>query len=411
MGFLLSIVFCILAISIAYTCIGRVVIRCAHLKNYYPFLVFTLVIWLANIFHRAVIWLPKSYGKVSFDGHGHERVARRVAESLSNGSLSLLDIGVFSNEGYRNFLGVFYWLTDASIIATYVIHGIIAYIALLFILESISIVTERKLPLWALVVVMLLPSAIIFTPWNMKEAPALFGISLILRFVVICDFYGKEHSAALLTGIGAFVLLLLRPQVALAWLLAAGLGIGFGRHRNKNILLMLASIILSYFIVVLVGEQLAPGLLGKIQEEGLINAIDKMTDHGESYGGSVIYRHTTPVPVISGLVFSMFEPNPTYWGSPTFAIVGLEAWVVSVFGIWNWINTRNRLKIILSPTGLTCLLVVLGLAFYFGYMYNMGLMVRQRLQIMPALIMLAVIPLRKHETSTTIPRINAPKPC
>jgi len=128
-----------------------------------------------------------------------------------------------------------------------------------------------------------------------------------------------------------------------------------------------------------------------------------MTDQGEAYGGSVIYRHTTPIPVVSGLIFTMFEPNPIYWGSPTFAIVGLEAWVVSVLGIWNWVNSRNRLNIIFTPTGITCLLVLLGLAFYLGYMYNMGLMVRQRLQIMPALIMLAILPLGRRRIAVTGP--------
>lgn len=388
--------------------IGRVTARTRNLSRWSLFIYLSFFFWIGLTLHRALIWLPNS-GGVSFDGHIHEQLARGIAKQLQLGLLSFSDLPLFSNEGYRALLGVFYYLTDAPIVVTYCLHAFFAFLGLLFLLETAAILMATRIPLWIPAFIMFFPSALIFTPWNMKEGPVLFSICYLLRVVVNYETGCSRRVSFLSTCLAVLPMIFLRPQIAIAWLGAAAIGITFGNRnvsRAPAILAALAGVyILGFFVI----DKVAPGLLDQIRRDGLTSTLDRMTDHAESYGGSSISRLTSPIPVVSGLLFAMFEPNPTYWRNPMFAIVGVECWFLSLAGLYNWFKTSLRIKQLFCPIGITCVLALLGLAFYLGYMYNMGLMVRQRLQLFPAMFLIAILPLRQsHQVlSTHQPRRNS----
>ncbi len=73
-------------------------------------------------------------------------------------------------------------------------------------------------------------------------------------------------------------------------------------------------------------------------------------------------------------------------------LAGLEIWILSFVGAIGWLFQRDRWKLLVTPFVTTLLVATFLIAFEFSYMYNMGLLVRQRLQILPAVLCLAVLP-------------------
>lgn len=351
-----------------------------------------LCIWVLNTFHRAAIWIPALNGRGGYDGTGHDRLAHAVAADLSSGSISVLDLEFLSNDGYRNFLGVFYALTEAPSFVAIAIHGMMAYCGLLFVLEAIAIATNvTRIPNWLITYTLFLPSAHIFTPWLLKEAPALWGIGLLLRFGVAPNMWMQSIPASLLTLLGAAAVFCMRPHIGGAWLIAVAVGHFAPLKRPGN---AMASTLVGFFVFALtmsVADRIAPGFSSSAEEKGVINTLGKMTDH--AMGGSAIYRETTPVPFLNGLIFILFEPNPLYWANFNFAIVGVEAWFITLAILFQWKKVPDKARLLMTPPAIMCIVAILSIGFYLGYMYNLGLMVRQRLQVMPALILLAGLPL------------------
>lgn len=393
----MEIIFGLVAVvAIMFWClriVDAVCFRNIALQPHRNWIVVSLFVWCVVTGHRAGVWIPSLGGVGGYDGTGHEKIARNVAEQLNSGTVSLTEMDFLSNEGYRNLLGLFYALTAAPNFLACAFHAMLAFCGLLFTLEAVAIATKQaRIPWWFAAYVMLLPTALIFTPCILKEAPALWGIGVLIRFGVSPEHYLKNLTSIITVGLGALTVFLMRPHIGGAWMVAVAASHSISFKKPVFTLVALAGAFGGYLLTMATAEMVTPGFSDKVNDVGLVETLDEMTDHAQ--GGSAIYRETTPVPFLNGLIFVFLEPNPLYWGNPNYAIVGIEVWFLTIVLIWNWSKMPNKIRLLASPNGLLCIFAILALSFYLGYMYNMGLMVRQRLQVMPALILLASLPLR-----------------
>ncbi len=371
---------------------SRICQRTPAMANSRSLLNGALCVWVLNTFHRAAIWIPALNGRGGYDGTGHDQLAHAVSADLSSGKTSIFHLEFLGNDGYRNFLGVFYALTEAPSFVAIAIHGMMAYCGLLFILEAVAIASSAaRIPKWLIAYTLFLPSAHIFTPWLLKEAPVLWGIGLLLRFGVAPKVWMRSIHASLLTLVGVLVVFCMRPHIGGAWLIAVAVG-HFAPLKRPDVATAstLAGLVV-FAVTMSVADRIAPGFSSNAEEKGVIDTLDQMTDH--AMGGSAVYRETTPLPFLNGLIFVLFEPNPLYWANLNYAIVGIEAWFITLAILYQWWKVPEKVRLLMTPPAVICVVAVLSIAFYLGYMYNLGLMVRQRLQVMPAMILLAGLPL------------------
>ncbi len=373
--------------------INAMIARVPLLASSRQLIYFAFVVWVAVTIHRAAIWIPSFKGVGGYDGTSHDRVAHEIARGLTSGRLSIFDLSILSNAGYRNALGTFYALTNLPSFAVVAIHAMMAFFGLLFILEAVCRLIARPVPGWLVLYTLLLPSAIIFTPWLLKEGPILWGIGLLLRFSISPTSYLRLSFDSFVLLLGALTVFLLRPHIGGAWVIAIAAG-HFTPGRRPGFALISMTVGLLFFgLTIAAAEWLRPGFLASAEQIGVVDTLDRMTDHAR--GGSAIYREATPIPFLNGVLFIMFEPNPLTWGKWTYAIVGLEAWFISVMMIIAWSGSTQKVKMLFSPPAIISIVAILAIGFYLGYMYNMGLMVRQRLQVLPAIIVLTALPLRR----------------
>jgi hypothetical protein len=116
---------------------------------------------------------------------------------------------------------------------------------------------------------------------------------------------------------------------------------------------------------------------------------------GQVGGGSAIeYETSGPIFFVSGFVSLFFRPFPWQLGSLRMVLAFLDTWVTTalLLGSIIWmIKPEGRYSLKLPEVQVAILASIL-FCIFFSYLPNEGLMVRQRVQAVPALLTLVVLP-------------------
>jgi hypothetical protein len=358
--------------------------------------------WHRRAYFRlaALIWCAMPIAKVCYidqlvpptDGLGHEMIAREIADLLTDGRYAEA-AGYFAvgNNAYRALLGVFYAITAAPEIVTYSINGALGFMGLLALLDVLCRHSNcRRLPLSAVLTVSLLPSGLIWTTANLKEGAMLWGICMMLYLTVPTASLGPRPRR-LLPILGFLTVGVLRPHIAVAWLGAIGAGAAVDKGR---IGLLFGSAAAGLVGFVLIGY-LAPDLFATAMKDGVTTTLSDRYNtlaSNDRVNGAALTGNN-PIPVVSGLSLLMFRPWPLEVDGLSELLVGVEMWGLAVIGFWNWKSIRGRRRLLLRPALITQFAVLLAFGYFFTYMYNMGLAVRQRLMCLPAILFIYFYPL------------------
>jgi hypothetical protein len=116
---------------------------------------------------------------------------------------------------------------------------------------------------------------------------------------------------------------------------------------------------------------------------------------GQVGGGSTIeYGPSGPIFFVSGFVALFFRPFPWQLGSLRMILAFFDTWVTTalLLGSIIWmIKPEGRYSLKLSEVQVAIVASIL-FCIFFSYLPNDGLMVRQRVQVVPALLTLVVLP-------------------
>ena len=107
-------------------------------------------------------------------------------------------------------------------------------------------------------------------------------------------------------------------------------------------------------------------------------------------GGSAIEYTEVQIPVLSGAVALFLRPFPWEIRSSAMLATTIEIYILTLLLlviVLRWYG-RLMLQILKRPEILMPVLVCLLFAFMYTYMGNLGLLARQRLQAMPAILLL-----------------------
>lgn len=347
----------------------------------------------------SMLWCLMALAKVAFiddiippgDGRTHEYIARIVADHLNKGELNhaLWHIGG-RNDGYRFILGMFYALTGAPEGVVYGINGALAFWGLLSVVEILCRTTRcRRIPNWLLLMLMMSPTAVFWTTANLKEGGMVWGIGMMLRLGLRTNVAGPRQSM-FMPILGLCVAGFLRPHIAAAWLAGLMMGVAVRQMKLSVAFTAAAGVLAAMFAL----QIFVPSLFESLTQEGVVSTLESKFVDREQFGGSKIeFLFGTPTPVLDGLVMIAFRPFPHEAFNFSSLMSGVEVWCLSLITIYGWFKVRNKVRLLLHPLVMTHAAAIIALAFYFSYLYNMGLMVRQRLQVFPGMLTLAAIPI------------------
>lgn len=253
-----------------------------------------------------------------------------------------------------------------------------------------------------LLVAIFFPSTVFWTSGNMKEGLTYWGICMMYSAA-----FSTSKDANLVTPsliVGTLVCGFMRPHMAFAWLIAIGAVTMFSRGRRLYALIALAALPLLFAKM----ESLAQYDLSTLDK-----TMETLRIHGESLrrmGGAV---QTGPqIPVISGLLATFFRPFIWESRSVFMAVCALEIWTVTITTIRGWLGLvrAERNFLLRTPAVRVALFAVLIVSVLFSYLPNDGLLARQRVQIVPALMILMIMPLGARSYLRNMRRIASAGP-
>jgi len=249
----------------------------------------------------------------------------------------------------------------------------------------------------------------------MKEGAALWGICMMMRFTLI---YLPSHKGKpqVLATIGFFTIALLRPQVAILWMAGIACGTLARQLKVKMVVTCLVGMVAAIFLI----QQLAPGILETIGQKGLVATAEdeyqKRVGKNEAGGGAAItFASGRPTPVVSGLILILARPFPTEARNLVGYAASAETWVILCIMVSYWLMVKDKGLVLRHPFTFSILGTLFGFSFFFSYMYNMGLMVRQRLMAYPLILALMAIPalaeiVRKNYQKAQKSKLTPPPP-
>jgi hypothetical protein len=238
---------------------------------------------------------------------------------------------------------------------------------------------------WMLLVVIFFPSAVFWTSGNMKEGLTYWGICLMVSAALNTKSRENLLNASLMAGV--VVTGFMRPHICFAWLIAICSVTFFKKGQRIYSLIALAALPLLFFKM----QELA-----KHDFSTLDTTVNYLQSHGEGLrqsGGSVQKGPT--IPIITGLLAVFFRPFP--WEARSFfmAVCALEIWTLTLtmFKAWFSLTWSERRVAWKMPEIRIALFAILITSVLFTYLPNDGLLARQRIQIVPAILIITIIPL------------------
>lgn len=380
---------------------ASMVIRTARLCSrhcvLYPhlgFLLFLAAVWWAMPAAK-VLWidhLAPPLDAIQHEDHGHGTASLlgqfRFAEALET-----FEPG---NPAYQFLLGVFYACTDAPEYAVYMFNSWLAFCGLLLILEVVAChANVPRLSALVPIVVVGMPSPLFWCTSNLKEGPMVWAGSCLLAWAFLPGFQGI--GCLLRTAIAAFVAIVLRPHMGAVWIAAIAITM-MVRKRHFALGIVSAAVAVSAIIA---WSMVAEKQVNAIMEDGIGSAVGEFYEQRSSLGGSAIsYANGAPIPVVSGFVLLLLRPLPHETQGILELLAGAEIWLLTSLMAWGLLRQANKRDFLLEPPFLAALIAICGFAVLFTAMYNMGLMVRQRVQTMPALLILAAFPYVRNVLAT-----------
>jgi hypothetical protein len=330
------------------------------------------------------------FGVIPEDAEGHEKFGRELANYMSLGWWDLVwQYTQVGNPLYQAYSGLVFFFTGASRNFMNVSNGWLGFWGGLVLASHLATdAVESKFRSAWLLGVIFLPSAIFWTTANLKEGFMYWAICM-----TIAGTLGKKHfggpARSLLSVCGIIVGGLLRPQMMVSWLCAIFVtNLIHARKIGYSLIIIVMLIASTIGLQNKMGFE-SPQELLEIQEKTSKAMLTANRNSDIDFGSG------QPIYFVTGFVSIFFRPFPFEAKNLRILLSCLETWGATFLICISWF-TMNREQIrsaIKTADVQVALLAVLFFCFLLSEVPNEGLLVRQRLQAMPALIILAVWPM------------------
>lgn len=199
----------------------------------------------------------------------------------------------------------------------------------------------------------------------------------------------------LMSVVGVGVAGVFRPHIAMIWVFAAAfIGLIFRGKKSWAILLVLFMPLVFLALRTFTGSSL-------MSPDEALNAMERQYQGLATPGaGSYIdYGPEGPIFFVSGFLATFFRPLPWEIKSLRTFIACAETWALSILLIAAWLQMTGyeRRQLFRFPAIWVSIIICLLFSVIFSYLPVEGLIVRQRVQMIPGLLIAALAPLLMKE--------------
>ena len=292
---------------------------------------------------------------------------------------------------YVTFQAILYYVTGGTVVSLMVINCFLAFwggLALTRIVYSLPALPpsgNRIIP----ILLIFLPSVVFWSCSSLKEALMYWSICHVYAFVMPSKSFRENCWSFFLFIVACFVGTGIRGHLIFFWVVSVLVVKVFQRGFWKWGLILL-------FIM--------PLFLGQVRQKMRLDSFRSNVEFAERYMGNYIrrdkpstfdYGERDPILVLDGAVNTLFRPFPWHFPSLRSVLSSIEIWTISlsIFFLWMRMTNEEWRRILRNPSVWVACLVCIPFFAFFTYTVNEGLLVRQRVQLYPALLVLLVTPI------------------
>lgn len=329
----------------------------------------------------------------------YDQFGKPIAAALRAGSFQFNLGSPFIGTGSIRFLtGAVYAVFGPSMLVGYLLFGWLGFWGLYFFYRAFRVTWPDVNPRWYACLLLFAPSFFFWPSSIGKEAVVTFTLGLAAYG--LARLFRAQAWGIRLTALGIVGTAIVRPHVAVLVVGAAALAYAFGRTRNRH-----GQKIKPVAKIVVIGILAGGAFLAAsnaaqffgVQDLSLesVNQITATTNKNSSQGGSEFQAPNPQSPAEFPMAFVtvLYRPllieahNVTSLLSAIEGTVFLILTLVSLPRIWRNLREYRR-----SGYLLACLFFVLAFTFFFGSIGNFGILVRQRVQVLPFFFVMLCVP-------------------
>lgn len=319
----------------------------------------------------------------------HNIMARSLMERMAQGRWDeVWSRAGFGNDAWQLYLALLYYYTGLSNNGATCINMFFAFWGGLILVRQVVEILPPSAPrsAWPLLIIFF-PSVVYWCTWNLKEGFMYFAICLVFSGVRSRPLTPGD-LARVTTGL--LIGMCLRAHIITGWGLAV-LGVNLVTKGRK--LLVLLVLVVSPLLIVAFSQvtQIKTPSTGALLERAYLQAHNISADQR---GSDIDFGPGGPILFVSGFESLFFRPYPWRAKSLRLLLSSIETWTMTLFIIWVWVKMpiRQILFFLKMPHIRMAILACIFFSLFFTFLSNEGLMVRQRVQAVPALMVLGFVP-------------------
>ena len=327
------------------------------------------------------------------DGGKYTNLAYSFVSELQMHNCGQVFSGLLSTgiESYITYQAILYYFTGGTVISLIAINcflafwGGLALTRLVYSLPSLPPSGNQILP----ILLIFLPSVIFWSCSSLKEAIIYWSICHVYAFLIPSKSPKQGRWSFVLFIIGAFVGTGIRGHIILFWVFSVLIVKMWQKSFWKCGALLL-------FIL--------PLFLGQVKQKIHLDSFRSNVEFAERYMDNYIrrdkpstfdYGKRKPLLVLDGAVNTLFRPFPWRFPNLRSVLSSIEIWTISLSIMFLWMRMTNEewRRIFRNPSVWVACLVCIPFFAFFTYTVNEGLIARQRVQLVPALLVLLATPI------------------
>jgi len=351
-----------------------------------------------------------AFGRYVLDYEWYDRVADSsgymnrgviIATRFREGRIGVFDL-IPTGRGtdfIRELTGLTQAVVGSSAIANFMIYSWLAFIGTVALVAAARLaVPNLNLRRYALLV-LFLPSMLVWAGGVGKDAIMVFSLGLFCFGAA--QLFTRLPRGLLPLGVGVAGMAYVRPHLVLLALAAFGIAIGLGRRSGSSRGASSSVAVVGIGLVVLVvgfsfAVSQASGLIPGFSPDGGVNLTETLdsTQNQSSIGGSEIEaaRPNSPIEYPYAFLTVMFRPFIFEASNFNALLSALESTaLMGMFVVWRRDVAAGVKASLREPYPMMAALYTLAFAFAWASLGNLGIIARQRVQVLPLLVLFLCI--------------------
>jgi hypothetical protein len=346
------------------------------------------IIWMIYVVFSE--WISAMIGAPWLDAYFHDYWAKKLLEAINIGDWNTFwDHLRVGNQTYQCYLALLY-STGATIHSATAINGWFGFWAGLILAYHFSgFCPFPKDKSFYVFWTIFCPSVVFWCTINLKEALMYWAVANVFVVSFVQKRKNYTLSRIILTGAAIAVGGVLRPHIVVGWIAAvASVTI---LHRGRRFLALL--VLLCVPLVFMSMKSMMP-VESSQQATAFAEQHFRSLQGVKGQGSEIIYEDEKPVFFVSGFIAAFLRPFPWEIRSVRLLAGSMEVWTMTLLILVAWYRLRRneRTFVFRLPMIRVAILGVLWMCVLLTYYPNEGLMLRQRVQMVPGLLALTVLP-------------------